>query len=118
LAEIVTAPFRAAFNAVRSLWNSTVGGFGFDVPDWVPGLGGNGFHIPKMHTGGVVPGRPGQEVLTILQAGERVLTADQQRGLTGAAGHTFNYVDNGGAGRANPVHTMAVWRAMAELAVV
>lgn len=29
--------------------------------------------IPRLHTGGVVPGTPGQEVLTVLEAGERVI---------------------------------------------
>ena len=37
----------------------------------VPYLG----HIARLHTGGRVPGMPGQEVLTILQAGDQVSTA-------------------------------------------
>jgi len=72
LAGIITAPFRAAFSTVRGLWNSTVGGFGFTVPSWLPGIGGKSFRIPEMHFGGIVPGAPGQEVLAVLQAGERV----------------------------------------------
>jgi phage-related protein len=74
--------FSAAFNFVRGAWNSTVGGFGFSIPSWVPGVGGKEFRIPRMHTGGIVPGAPGQEVLRILQAGERVTPANQ----AGAAG--------------------------------
>ena len=45
------------------------------MPDWVPGIGGKGFdmpNLPVMHSGGVVPGTPGTEVLALLQAGERV----------------------------------------------
>jgi tape measure domain-containing protein len=33
--------------------------------------------LPRFHTGGVVPGRPGQEMLALLTAGERVLTPEQ-----------------------------------------
>lgn len=75
LTEILTAPFRAAVGGIRSAWNSTVGGRGFSIPDWVPGLGGKSFRIPMLHSGGRVPGSPGQEVLTLLQAGEHVSAA-------------------------------------------
>jgi len=34
-------------------------------------------YIPRMHAGGIVPGRAGSEVLTLLQAGERVIPRDQ-----------------------------------------
>lgn len=34
-------------------------------------------HIPRMHTGGIVPGAPGTEQLAILQAGERVSTESE-----------------------------------------
>jgi hypothetical protein len=43
-----------AFNAVKSLWNSTIGGFGFTVPSWVPFAGGDSFKIPMMATGGYI----------------------------------------------------------------
>jgi hypothetical protein len=76
----ITAPFRAAFRAVRTAWNSTVGGKGFSIPDWVPIIGGKTFRIPRMHSGGVVPGAPGQESMAILQAGERVTPASDNSG--------------------------------------
>lgn len=72
VASIITAPFRAAFNGVRSAWNSTVGGKGFTVPGWVPNIGGKGFSIPYFHTGGIVSGAMGSETLAVLKAGERV----------------------------------------------
>lgn len=75
LAGMIKGPFESAFNSIKSLWNSTVGGFGFEVPGWVPGVGGKSFNIPNMHTGGIVPGRPGEEVLRILEAGELVVPA-------------------------------------------
>jgi hypothetical protein len=70
--DFISGVWRRAFGAVRTAWNSTVGGKGFSIPDWVPIIGGRSFRIPRMHTGGVVPGAPGQESLAILQAGERV----------------------------------------------
>lgn len=54
LVDIITWPFRTAFNWVRSAWNNTVGGFGFTVPDWVPMVGGRSFRIPYMAEGGTV----------------------------------------------------------------
>lgn len=72
--------FRGAFNFVADIWNSTIGSIGFTVPSWVPFIGGNHFgvpKIPKFHTGGVVPGSPGSEMLAVLQAGERVTPANK-----------------------------------------
>lgn len=56
LAEIIKQPFKAAFDGIKSFWNNTVGGFGFSVPGWVPGVGGKSFKIPRMATGGIVTG--------------------------------------------------------------
>ena len=46
LADAIKSPFVVAFNAIKTLWNNTVGGFGFTVPSWIPGVGGKGFKIP------------------------------------------------------------------------
>ena len=49
--------YKGLFNQIAKIWNSTVGGFGFDIPDWVPGLGGKGFkipEIPQLAMGGIV----------------------------------------------------------------
>lgn len=78
VANFITAPFRAAFNAVSDAWNNTVGRLSWSVPDWIPGIGGNSVsapRLPKFHSGGRVPGAPGSEMLAILQAGETVLPA-------------------------------------------
>lgn len=72
---ILTWPYRTAFNAISGIWNNTVGQLSFEIPSWVPGIGGKGFsmpNLPKFHTGGVVPGMAGQEVLINALAGERV----------------------------------------------
>lgn len=74
---IITAPFRAAFNFVARAWNNTIGRLS-SVPSWVPVIGGNSISaptLPTFHTGGIVPGTAGREMLAVLQAGERVTPA-------------------------------------------
>jgi phage-related protein len=78
--DFISGVWRRAFGAVRTAWNSTVGGKGFSIPDWVPIIGGRSFRIPRMHSGGIVPGAPGQESLAILQAGEEVKSRGQAGG--------------------------------------
>lgn len=77
VANSITGPFRSAFDGVKRLWNNSLGKFSLTIPD-IPGIPGRGrsFSFPKMHTGGIVPGRRGVEVPTILQAGEMVIPAD------------------------------------------
>lgn len=70
----ITAPFRAAFNAVSRLWNSTIGHLSWTVPGWVPFIGGNSIsapRLPTLHTGGDVL-RTGA---AIVRAGERIQPA-------------------------------------------
>ncbi len=82
LATAITSPFRSAFNSLKSLWNSTVGGFGFTVPSWVPGVGGKGFSIPRMHSGGIFDAPAGgSEGLALLRKGEGVFTPDQMAAI-------------------------------------
>jgi hypothetical protein len=50
VADAISAPFRAAFNAVASAWNNTVGRLSFTVPSWVPALGGRGWDVPDIPT--------------------------------------------------------------------
>jgi hypothetical protein len=57
VANLISAPFKAAFKAVAWLWNNTVGKLSFKVPGWVPGIGGKGFDvpdIPMLAQGGIV----------------------------------------------------------------
>jgi hypothetical protein len=57
VADVISAPFKAAFKAVAWLWNNTVGKLSFKVPGWVPGIGGKGFDvpdIPMLAEGGIV----------------------------------------------------------------
>lgn len=95
IADILTAPFKAAFTAIKKLWNSTIGGFEFTVPDWIPGVGGKGFKIPKLAKGGditsggtVMVGEAGPEILS-LPRGARVTPLDHGT-QGGAIGDTYN----------------------------
>lgn len=75
IAGAISSPFRAAFNFVARAWNNTIGRLSWSVPGWIPGIGGNTISAPKLptfHSGGIMPGAPGQEGLAILQGGERV----------------------------------------------
>lgn len=77
---------KGGINGIIGLFNSAIDfidGFGIHVhlhPPWpLPSLdfdwNGLGIgHIPTLHTGGIVPGRPGQEVMAKLMAGEVVLS--------------------------------------------
>lgn len=78
--------FRAAINWLIDAWNGfelTIGGGsigGFDIPSLTLSTP----NIPRLHSGGIVPGSPGQDVLTLLQAGERVTSAGDTRRGAGA----------------------------------
>jgi hypothetical protein len=77
----ISGTFKASFNGIASAWNNTVGRLSWTVPGWVPFIGGNTLavpKIPKFHSGGVVPGAPGSEMLAVLQAGETVTPAGKQ----------------------------------------
>ena len=57
IADAIASPFRNAFNGIAGFWNSTVGQISFKIPDWVPGVGGNGWSVPSipmLAEGGVI----------------------------------------------------------------
>jgi len=90
IGEAIRNAFKGAFNFVADIWNNTIGRLSFDIPGWVPIIGGKHFSvakIPKFHTGGTVPGAPGSEMLAVLQAGETVIPANRSGG--GATVVTF-----------------------------
>ena len=86
--NVLTWPFRTAFNAIADLWNNTVGRLSFSVPDWVPGIGGRGFSMPTLPTipALAVGGRINADGLAYLHKGERVMPADVTYGPRGYAG--------------------------------
>lgn len=86
LGGMLLAPFRWAFNAIASGWNNTVGRLSFTIPGWVPGMGGNGFSMPRipyMATGGDIL----RDGVAFLHKGERVMPASKTGlGATGSGG--------------------------------
>src|SRR5690606_2577929 len=72
---------KAAINGIIHVLNWGIDGINMVIKgvNYLPGVDiGLISHIPKLHTGGVVPGAPGQEVMTLLQAGEKVTRAGAQ----------------------------------------
>ncbi len=84
LGDALTWPFKAAFNWIAQAWNITVGGLRFTIPDWVPGVGGNSFSMPRIPTLAV-----GGEILSsglaMVHKGERVVPAST-KGLDAGSG--------------------------------
>lgn len=55
---VVTA-FKATWNAIAGVWNSSIGKFEVKIPGWVPKWGGKGWEmpdLPKFADGGIVTG--------------------------------------------------------------
>lgn len=92
IGSIMLAPFKEAFNGIAKLWNKSVGALDFKTPDWVPGIGGKGFSMPKIPTfakgvenfggGWAVVGERGPE-LTYLPKGSNVYTNEKSQGMAG-----------------------------------
>lgn len=87
LGNIISNSFKGAVNAVISVINGAISAINFLIRgiNAVSGIVGIPAipdipKIPRMHTGGVVPGQPGEEVLTLLKAGEHVDAAGQGTG--------------------------------------
>lgn len=81
IGEAIKTAFKTAFNFVASIWNKTVGKLRFEVPSWVPGIGGKGFdvpQIPELAEGGIIKPIPGGTLARIGEAGraERVEPLD------------------------------------------
>jgi phage-related minor tail protein len=87
--------FGAAMAAISALWNSTVGGFGFTLPGWLPEIGGKEFRIPNMPTidvpfladGGIVTG---PTLAMIGEAGDEAVIPLDRAGSFGGGSMTVN----------------------------
>jgi hypothetical protein len=100
IANVITAPFKAAFNAIARLWNNTVGKLSFKTPGWLPPpLGGKGFDvpdIPELKDGGIVTSA---QLAMIGESGpEAVIPLDRagSMGFGGSGGNNITINVNGG----------------------
>ncbi|MCI0688797.1 MAG: hypothetical protein L0Y54_16400, partial [Sporichthyaceae bacterium] len=89
IADILTFPFRLGIEGIKRIWNATIGGKGFTVPDWVPKIGGKGFTIPRLAHGGirgglVEVGEHGREIVRLPQGSTVMDHGSSNRMLAGA----------------------------------
>ena len=98
--------FKTLFNGIAKLWNNTVGKLEFNIPKWVPVIGGNGFSVPDipyLADGGIVTGP------TLAMIGERgpeavIPLSGRNSGMGG--NYTINI--NGGLGSSADIGTAVV----------
>jgi hypothetical protein len=101
LGSFFAGGLRAAWNAVANLWNSTIGGTGFDIPDAIPLIGGDSVRVPNLptlDTGGIIM-HPTLAALAMNSKPEAIIPLDSDVGQTMLAkstgatetrqGHTF-----------------------------
>jgi hypothetical protein len=85
----ITGVVRSVFNTIIDIVNNVIGAINrIQVHIHVGPVnydfnGLNIGYIPRLHTGGIVPGVAGTDVLTMLQAGERVVPRNQVGGESG-----------------------------------
>jgi hypothetical protein len=90
--ETVLGIYKTIFNTIAKLWNNTIGKLSFNVPDWVPFLGGKGWsvpNIPMLAEGGIVS-KP--TLAMIGEAGPEAVIPLNRGGM----GPTYNITINGG----------------------
>lgn len=83
----LTWPYREAFHWIAVAWNATVGKLRFDIPSWIPGIGGRSFamptlpeNVPALAEGGIVTG---PTLALVGEAGpEAVVPLDRMSGVT------------------------------------
>jgi hypothetical protein len=89
--KLMLTVFKTVFNGIARIWNSTVGKLSFKIPDWVPGIGGNGFSmpdIPMLANGGIVTS---PTLALIGEAGpEAVIPLSQMGNMGGGMNITVN----------------------------
>ena len=97
--------YKSLFNGIAKLWNNTVGKLSFEIPSWVPVIGGKGFSVPDipyLADGGIVTGP------TLAMIGERGPEAVIP--LSGRNSGMGNYTINitGGLGSSAEIGTAVV----------
>lgn len=99
IGEALEDAFKAAFNFIARAWNDTVGKLQFDIPSWVPIIGGNKFGVPKipmLAEGGLVTG---PQMAIVGEAGpELIVPLDRVKEMGGGGGDVYNVTVNMPAG--------------------
>jgi hypothetical protein len=96
--NLMLTVFKTIFNGIASVWNNTIGKFSFNVPSWVPGIGGKGFampDIPMLAAGGIVTG-PTLAMIGEGRGPEAVIPLDRMGEFGMGGGTTVNINVNGG----------------------
>jgi TP901 family phage tail tape measure protein len=85
IADAISGPFKTAFNFISDAWNNTVGKLKWDVPDWIPFIGGKTISVPQLPhfaDGGMFNTTMGGGAgLAVLHDNEMVLNPQQQKAL-------------------------------------
>lgn len=85
IADAISGPFKTAFNFISDAWNNTVGKLKWDVPDWVPFIGGKTISVPQLPhfaMGGIYNATmSGGSGLAVLHDNEMILNPQQQKAL-------------------------------------
>ena len=101
--KLLLTVFKTVFNAIGSIWNNTLGKIGFDIPNWVPGLGGKGFsfpQIPMLANGGIIS----QATLAVVgESGPEAVIPLDRMGEFGMGGGGNNVTINVNGGDPNAV---------------
>jgi hypothetical protein len=98
--------YKSLFNGIAKLWNSTVGKLAFNIPSWVPVIGGKGFEVPEipmLADGGIVTG---PTLAMIGERGPEAVIPLSGRGGGGMGNYTINI--NGGLGSSAEIGTAVV----------
>lgn len=92
ISDIITAPFKAAFNGIANLWNESVGSISFSLPSWIPGIGGDGFSMPRiplLANGGIIPATPGGTLAILGEGGNDEAVIPLRGGSSGIGGGDY-----------------------------
>ena len=98
LKNAFVAPFKAAFQGIKDLWNRTLGGKGINIPGFA-GFGGISFTIPRLAKGGIVKASPGGSIVNVGEGGrdEAIVPLGRGGGLPGGGATVLELRSDGGA---------------------
>jgi len=101
--KFVAGIYKGIFNGIAKAWNNTVGKISFEIPSWVPKIGGKGFSVPQipmLAQGGIV----NQATLAVIgESGPEAVIPLDRMGDFGAGGGGNNVTINVNGGDPNAV---------------